>query len=126
MAVFGGTSPVPVDMWKVGGDPVENVPLPVPFPEAPERPGPEVLPASMRKKRARPTYRRIKRRFVTPHTCDDCLLVSHEKYPNDPVPLKAKWERRIVGEGARFLCGPHAEQWHKRDGSPGAPLQERE
>jgi len=102
---------------------VENVPLPVAFPEAPERPLPEeVQTAATRKKRAKPVYRHL--HLVKPHQCDDCLLVSSQQYPNDPVPLKAKWERRVRGEGARYLCGPHAEKWKAKDDPHGKGLDQ--
>lgn len=102
----------PVDMWT-------DEPLPVDI--APPTPRPEpVLPASAREKRAKPEYRRL--HLVKPHQCDDCLLVSSQQYPNDPVPLKAKWERRVRGEGARYLCGPHADQWKAKDDPNGKGL----
>lgn len=92
---------------------MEDEPLPLDFPDVPERPGIEVLPAAIRHKREVPIYRRL---HGSSHKCDTCTVMAF-KWPA-PVP-QAKWERRVRGEGARYLCGPCKTQWKETDGLAG-------
>lgn len=88
--------------------------VPLPFDVTPPEPRKSLdyLPASTRAKRQKPVYRRVE---GSRHKCDDCLRYSAAYYPNDPVPLPAKWERRVRGEGAVWLCTSHKDQWQERD-----------
>lgn len=65
----------------------------------------------------RPIYRRL--RYAV-HRCDDCMA-NYLTEPRSPLALLGRYERRIIGEGARLLCHEHVQHWRDRDAMP--PLE---
>jgi hypothetical protein len=100
-------------------DAVDNtvdVPLPLDgLPQAPERK--RVAPSNSLRKH-KPTYRRLDR---ATHRCDDCMAL-HRSDPHAPLALPGRFERRLVGQGARYLCYEHVQHWREFDAMP--PLED--
>ena len=93
-----------------------DVPLPLDgLPQAPDRR--RVAPS--KGQRRKPVYRRLAHAV---HRCDDCMA-NHASDPRAPLALPGRFERRVTGQGARYLCYEHVQHWRDFDALP--PLEDQ-
>jgi hypothetical protein len=99
-------------------DTVDNpVDIPLPLDGLPDAP-PRHRVAPRKGARRKPIYRRVPNIV---HRCDDCMA-NHRDNVAAPLALPGRYERRIIGEGARFLCYEHVQHWREYDSMQ--PLEE--